>query len=89
MAQVVIEGVFMGSNIKTTEFEGNKKTNVILDLYQPNSELSNKAVQLKTDDISFYDVLSKNYATGSLIKVLASVNAYKNQAYFKLLDLVE
>lgn len=84
MATVLIEGVFMGSQIKETEFEGNKKSALYIDIYQPDSESQDKMVQLKSDDIQLANDLNKNYAMGDKVKAHASVNAYKNKAYYKL-----
>ena len=88
MATVIIEGVFMGAQLKTTTFDGNSKTNLYVDVYQPNSDLNEKTVQLKTDDVAMYQALSKDYDMGSIFKVRAAVNAYKNKAYFKLIEVV-
>ena len=88
MALVVIEGVFMGAQLKTSTFEGNTKTSLYVDMYQPDSESSEKTVQLKTDNVQMYELLNKEYAMGSIFKVRANVNAYKNKAYFKLLEVI-
>lgn len=87
MALVTIEGTFMDAQVRTNTFDGVAKTNLHVDIYQKNSTLPTKLVQLKTDDISLINVINKDFAEGSAIKVLASVNAYKNQAYFKLLEV--
>lgn len=89
MALVEINGTFMGAQIKTTEFDGNKKTSLIIDVYQQQSDLNNKTVQLRSDDIALYQKLSNDYTMGSPIHVTAAVNAYKNQAYFKLVKINE
>lgn len=84
MADVQIEGVFMGANIKTTTFDGNSKTKLNIDIYQPSSESNDKAIQVSSDQIDLFQQLSTDYAIGSLFKCSATVNAYKNKAYFKL-----
>lgn len=89
MAQVIVDGVFMGAQLKTTTFDGNTKTKLIVDVYQPDSEQNSKTVQLSTDDVSLYQKMVSDFAMGSVIKIKAAVNAYKNQAYFKLLSVVE
>jgi hypothetical protein len=86
MPLVIIEGVFMGAEPKTSTFEGNTRTSIYVDVYQPKAE-GEKTVQLKTDDLSLLNVFTKEYAMGSLITCEASVNAYKNKAYYKLLKL--
>lgn len=88
MAVVLIEGVFMGAELKTSTFDGNTKTNVVVDIYQQKSSLAEKTVQLKTEDVTLMNDLKDGYDFGSLITVKASVNAYKNKAYFKLLEVV-
>lgn len=88
MPIVNIEGVFMGAQVKSNTFEGNTKTALYVDIYQPSSDLSDKMVQLKTEDISLYQSLVDQYDMGSIFKANASVNAYQNKAYFKLLDIV-
>lgn len=88
MAEVIIEGIFMGSELKTSTFDGNSKTQLIVDIYQKDSDLSEKTVTLKTDNLEIKNALDQNYAFGELIKVKASVNAYKNKAYFRLLEVV-
>lgn len=89
MAEVLIEGVYMGAELKTTTFEGVSKTNLILDIYQQKSMSNEKTVTLKTDDVSLMNLLNEGFDFGSVITVKASVNAYKNKAYFKLLDIVK
>ena len=84
MALVHLEGVLMGSFIKSSTFEGKEKHKLQLDLYQPDSTSVNKMVVVSSDDLSLQNVINKNYAKGSVIKVAVQVNAYKNQAYFKL-----
>lgn len=88
MAEVIIEGVFMGAEVKTQTYEGNSKTNLVLDIYQAKSSQTEKTVTLKTEDVALINELNQNYDFGSVIKVAASVNAYKNKAYFKLLEVM-
>lgn len=77
----------MAANPKTTSFEGKEKTSIYIDLYQPDSEESDKTVQVKTDDLSLLNKLNKDFAMGSIFKCKAAVNAYKNKAYYKLIAL--
>ena len=88
MPQVLIKGVFMGADVKSKTFNGETKTSLYVDVYQPESTDSDKMIQLKTDDISLMNLFSKEYAMGSIIEAQASVNAYQNKAYFKLLNVV-
>lgn len=88
MAKVIVQGVFMGANVKTSTFDGNTKTSLYIDVYQPEAEGTDKVVQLKTDEIDLLNVLNKDYTMGSAFEASASVNAYQNKAYFKLLEIV-
>ncbi|MCK6208920.1 hypothetical protein KZX50_26280 [Bacillus infantis] len=84
MPLVSIEGVFMGANVKKSTFDGKERSSLYIDLYQQESEDNEKTVQIKSDDVSLINDLSKNYSMGSKFKCQASVNAYKNKAYYKL-----
>lgn len=88
MATVLIEGVFMNAEIKSTTFDGNTKTALYVDVYQRDSTSAEKTVQLKTEDIELMNTLKSDYDFGSMIQVKAGVNAYKNKAYFKLLEVI-
>lgn len=88
MPVVNIEGVFMGANVKKSTFDGKEKSSLYIDVYQPNSEDSDKTVQIKSDDVALINALSKDYSMGSVFSCTASVNAYKNKAYFKLQDII-
>lgn len=88
MANVTIEGIFMGANVKTSTFEGNSKSSLYIDLYQPESENNEKTVQLKADDVSLINDLSKRFQMGTKFKCTATVNAYKNKAYYKLQNII-
>lgn len=88
MAIVEIDGVFMGAEIKSTTYDNVTKTSLNVDIYQPKSPLNEKTVLVKTDDVSLLNKLSGEYDFGSSIKIKASVNAYKNKAYYKLLEVV-
>lgn len=88
MAVVSIKGVFMGANVREREYEGNKRTEILIDVYQHESPDADKVVQIKTDDISLLNHLNKEYSMGSIFECLATVNAYKNKAYYRLVKLV-
>ena len=87
MAIVTIKGIYMDAQVRTTNFNNEEKTNLYMDLYQKDSTVQQKLVQLKTKDISLINVLNKDFAQGSEIEVQASVTGYKNQAYFTLLSI--
>jgi len=89
MAEVLVHGKFMGSELKTQTFEGVTKNNLYVDIYQPQSTSQEKTVTLKTDDISMANMFNTKFKFGEEISVNASVNAYKNKAYFKLLGVAE
>lgn len=88
MPLVTIEGVFMGANVKTSTFDGNTKSSLYIDLYQPQSEDAEKTVQVKSDDVGLINLLSKDFTMGSMFTCTATVNAYKNKAYYKLQNIV-
>lgn len=89
MAQVIVEGIFMGANIKTSTFEGNTKNSLLIDIYQPNSKASEKMVQLKTSDVGMYQSLMNDFTMGSIVKANANINAYQNKAYFNLVEFID
>lgn len=88
MAIVEIEGMFMNSELKTSNYDGKEKTQIVVDLYQQKSTQFEKTVQLKSDDVSLLQTFAENYDFGSMIKVKAAVNAYQNRAYYKLLEVL-
>ena len=73
MPLVNIEGVFMAANLKTSKFEGQEKTSVYIDVYQPDSEDTEKTVQIKSTDISYFQDLTKKYP----IKIRHILNSLK------------
>lgn len=89
MGQVLVEGAFLGAQIKKSTFDGQEKTAVYVDVYQPDSESNNKLVQVKSDDVALYQTLVNDFANGSIIKLKCLVNAYQNKAYFKLVAVVD
>lgn len=89
MATVLIEGMFMNAELKTTTYEGVEKTALHVDVYQKDSESRDKLVNLKTAELALFTTLNQDYDFGSMITVKAVVNAYKNEAYFKLVEIVE
>ena len=89
MAMVTVEGVFLGANIVTRNFEGNTKTELVVDLYQPESNSRNKTVVLQSSDTSLFDRLVKSYAMGSILKAKVTLTAYQNNVYFKLVEIVD
>lgn len=86
MPQVIVEGQYLGTSIKKSNFKGEEKQHVQLDIYQPNSSDNDKTVVIKCED---FGVLEKFKETkmGSPVKANVSINAYQNKAYFKLIDI--
>ena len=88
MAKVLLSGVFMGKTVKESEFNGNKKTTLLIDVYQPDSEEADKMVQVRTNELTYLNHLDKDYDLGSTFSCEATVNAYKNVAYYNLQKIV-
>ncbi|MEW9702921.1 hypothetical protein [Paenibacillus sp. SI8] len=88
MALVRIEGMFMGANLNQSNFDGKQKVSVQVDLYQKNSPEKNKAVAIKTDDLEQLSYFNQNFEEGSMVEVLCTTNAYKNETYYKLVRVL-
>lgn len=88
MSVVTVKGSFLGANLKKSTFEGVTKVAVMVDIYQPEAPGTNKVVQIKSDDVELLQTINDSYDMGSVFEAKASVNAYQNQAYFKLLEIV-
>ena len=88
MPLVNVDGIFMGANVKTSTFDGKSKSALYIDVYQPQSEDAEKTVQIKSDDVGLIQKISEKYKMGTPFNCAVSVNAYKNKAYFKLLNIL-
>lgn len=88
MAEVVIEGIYLGAEPRTKTFNGESKTRIELDIYQKDSKAKEKTVTLTTDDMSLLSTLTTEYDMGSIITVKATINAYQNTAYYRLQELI-
>lgn len=88
MPKVLIEGVYMDSGIVNNEYNGEKKSKLVVDLYQKN-ERGNETVKVTSQDVSLYQQLADNYKMGVPFKCYVTVNAYKNNAYYNLLEIVK
>lgn len=86
MPQAVIEGQYLSSSIKTSNFNGVEKSFVQLDVYQPESTDNEKTVVIKCDDLGVMNKF-KETKMGTVVKANVSINAYQNKAYFKLVSL--
>ena len=85
MTVVQVEGVLMNHKLETKTFDGNQKTTCNITLYQDEHDA---IVRVKSDDLSVYEKLSADFDKGSLITLKVKVNAYQNNAYYKLIELV-
>lgn len=88
MAMVHVKGQFLGAKIDKKNFDGKETISVLLDIYQPDSPLKTKNITVKVDDVEMLEVFNRTYKFGSPIEVVCSINAYRNEAYYKLIDLV-
>ncbi|MGH0854837.1 hypothetical protein ACRS52_21270 [Bacillus cytotoxicus] len=88
MPRMLIEGVFMDANIVNREYNGEKKTSLVVDLYQK-SEKGNEPVRLTSKDVGLYQQIADNYKLGSIFRGYINVNAYKNNAYYRLEQVVK
>ncbi|MEB8740778.1 hypothetical protein P4K71_26435 [Bacillus cereus] len=86
MPQVLVQGQYLGSSIKKSVFNGQEKSHVQLDIYQKYSSDNDKTVVVKCDDLEVLNTF-RDTEMGTPISVLASINAYQNKAYFKLIEL--
>lgn len=88
MPKVMVKGVFMGANLKKSQFDGKEKTSLYIDVYQPDSTDTDKMVQVKSDDVTLVQTFNSEYTMGSVFEAEVSVTAYQNKVYYKLLDLI-
>ncbi|MCU4936945.1 hypothetical protein OB966_22355 [Bacillus cereus] len=87
MPQVIIEGQYLGASMKTSNFDGNQKSFVQVDVYQPDSTDNEKTVPIKCEDVTIMNNF-KDSKMGAPFKAKVSINAYQNRAYFKMLELL-
>ncbi|MGE7984730.1 hypothetical protein [Solibacillus sp. NPDC093137] len=88
MPKVMVKGVFMGANLKKSQFDGKETTSLYIDVYQPESNDTDKMVQVKSKDVTLIQTLNNDYTMGSIFEAEVSVNAYQNKAYFNLLEII-
>lgn len=87
MALVVINGTFINANLKKSEFEGKVSYSVQIDVYQEDSPLTNKVVTIKCDDAEKLQDFQKHFKMGDSFSCTCTLNAYRNQVYYKLIDV--
>lgn len=88
MAAVILEGQYLGSSIRTSSYDGKERKSLAIDLYQPASPSADKSVTVKSDDLELIQFFS-GLGMGEHLKLRCQVNAYRNTAYFKLLEVSE
>ncbi len=88
MPKVLIEGVYMDATIATSEYNGEKKSKLVVDLYQKN-EKGNETVRVTSQDVGLYQQMADSYKMGVPFKCYVTVNAYKNNAYYNLVQIVK
>jgi len=86
---VNVTGTFINASLKKTTFEGKNSFSVQLDVYQPTSPSKDKLIQIKVDDTDLLDTFNNQFSMGDPISIDCSISAYKNQAYFKLVDVIQ
>lgn len=87
MAVAIIEGVFMGVNLHESNFDGNKKVSVLVDIYQPTSTDRDKTVTVRADNLEYLSTFNQGYSMGDVVKVKCRVSAYKNDPKYALIDI--
>lgn len=88
MANVIVEGTYLNSYIKNQEFEGKKRSILFVDLYQQDSQSNEKSVTVRSDDVELVEKF-KGRKMGDVLRFRCQVNAYRNQAYFRLLEILQ
>lgn len=88
MALVLVQGQFLGASLKKSTFDGNTKFSVQIDVYQPDSPVAEKTVTIKEDNHEALKQINDQYKMGDPISCLCTVNAYRNDAYFKLAQII-
>lgn len=86
MPEVIVEGIFLGSEMKSKTFNGETKNHIQVDVYQPESKDGDKNISIKVVDLTL-DNKIKQLKMGSPIRAKVSINAYQNTAYYRMLEL--
>jgi hypothetical protein len=87
LALVTVKGTYLSSGIQERRFNDKEEKFIVIDVYQSESPLSNKAVQIRADDLTLINQLHK-MKMGDPIELVCTVNSYQNRTYFKLDKLV-
>ncbi|MGG1310897.1 hypothetical protein [Bacillus smithii] len=88
MASVIVEGTYLNSYVKNQVFDGNQRSVLYIDLYQQDSDSNEKSVTVRSDDVNLLEKF-KNRKMGEILRFRCQVNAYRNQAYFRLLEILQ
>jgi hypothetical protein len=89
MAQVIIKGIYMGASLKQGKNQDGTpgKMSCMVDIYQPDSPDKDKMVSVKADDPAMKEYFEDNYQPmQQKVYLMASVNAYRNDAYYKFVE---
>lgn len=86
MAKVIIEGAFLGSNLRTTERDGQKRTRLNIDMYQ--ADAATPQVRISTDELDVQNELSE-IPMGTIIRVLANTSGFNGNVYFSLVEILK
>lgn len=87
MSLVTVKGKFMGVALDKRSYQGVDKYQVLIDLYQKDSPLKDKSVQVRTDELTEQSNFSA-IAEGTEITLECTVNAYQNNTTFRLVRIV-
>lgn len=88
MPRLLIEGAYMDASIVTSNYNGEPKSKIVVDLYQKN-EKGNEPVRVTSTELSLYQQIVDGYKMGNPFKAYVNVNAYKNNAYYSLEQIVK
>lgn len=85
MSMVIVSGKFAGASLDSKTYDGKTTNTLLIDLYQPNSPLPNKAVQVRTDDLQLLTTFNA-YESFSDITLSCLARPYKkgNEAAMSL-----
>lgn len=83
LANVILEGIYLGSNIKSNTYNGETRSRLEIDIYQPDAD-RNKQIIVRANDLELKNIFDGKFKMSSPIKMKVSTNAYQNQVYFNL-----
>lgn len=89
MSLVVIEGNFLSASLRSQQRNGQEVVSVQVDVYQPDSPQASKTVPVRVDEVTALNDFQMKYKPMDRIKMQCTVNAYQNQAYYKMHKLLD